>query len=181
MDIIFAEDQSPGYAVRTRRNASADATIALAVDFNSAGERLTKKSVVGQGKLYIPIDAKDITVKDDRVAKIVILFNEHNIKTLNIAGNGIYTMDRFHTQEEVDLFVFRLLYRVISHPNLVNKIEHIRTGGQTGFDEAGAKASRDLGIKTYVLAPKGWKFRDLTGKDISNEQLFKQRFEDNND
>ena len=34
-----------------------------------------------------------------------------------------------------------------------------------------------LGIPTTILAPKGWKFRDITGKDISNEKQFKSIFE----
>ena len=29
------------------------------------------------------------------------------------------------------------------------------TGGQTGFDEAGAKAASSVGIETEVVAPKG--------------------------
>jgi hypothetical protein len=33
-----------------------------------------------------------------------------------------------------------------------------------------------LGIPTSILAPKGWKFRDVSGTDISNEQQFKARF-----
>ncbi len=56
MNILFLEDQTSGYKNRTIKNASADATIAIAVDFNSAGEKLTKKSVIEQGKLYISIN-----------------------------------------------------------------------------------------------------------------------------
>ena len=33
-----------------------------------------------------------------------------------------------------------------------------------------------LGIPTTVNAPKGWKFRNEKGDDISNEQQFKERF-----
>jgi len=42
--IIFEEEQSTGYRERTIKNASADATIAIAVDFESAGEKLTKSA-----------------------------------------------------------------------------------------------------------------------------------------
>ena len=80
-------------------------------------------------------------------------------------------------QEEVDLMTYNLLKAVLESPNLKTKIESIRTGGQTGFDEAGAKAAIKLGIPTLVLAPKGWKFRNESGQDISDEKQFKARFE----
>ena len=308
--INFLEEQTPGYKERTIRNASADATIAMAVDFNSAGEKLTKSSVLNQNKKYIPLNANNLTVTKERVDKIVeelnsinkksssvasipqnlvsgvesfgttqeatqevkrILGNsphsidmieagvrtrttrsvgemeKYNIKvgdivkqfgksadgttktiltritaihpkgspeflntwekegwttdgvkaikrfkdgaaaiefeivkpsiTLNIAGNGIYTMKGKYTQQQVDDFTYDLLKAVVESPNLKNKIELLRTGGQTGFDEAGAKAAQRLGIKTLVLAPKGWVFRDITGKDISSEEQFKSRFQ----
>jgi hypothetical protein len=79
-------------------------------------------------------------------------------------------------QEEVDLITYRLLKGVVESPNLKNKIVSIRSGGQTGFDEAGAKAGIKLGLPTIVLAPKGWTFRNESGTDISNEQAFKARF-----
>ena len=108
---------------------------------------------------------------------VVDQLNSVGAKTLNIAGNGIYTMrDAGWNQEEVDLMTYRILKGVIESPNLKNKIVSIRTGGQTGFDEAGAKAGIRLGIPTTILAPKGWTFRDINGKDISNEQQFKARF-----
>jgi len=178
--ILFEEEQSSGYRERTIKNASADATIALAVDFNSAGEKLTKSSVKGQDKKYIPIDASSLEITQERVGKIVESLNSVNAKSLNIAGNGIYTMKGKYTQEEVDKFTYDLLKEVLESSNLKNKIESIRTGGQTGFDEAGAKAGIKLGIKTLVLAPKGWKFRNVEGIDISSEELFKERFEENN-
>ena len=180
-NITFQEDQSFGYRERTLKNASADATIAIAVDFNSAGERLTKSSVLNQRKKYIPIDFTTLDLVLDReVAKIVKELNAVNAKTLNIAGNGIYTFKQKgfdENQNDLDNLVYNMLNKVVNSPNLKTKIESIRTGGQTGFDEAGAKAGMRLGIPTTILAPKGWKFRDVTGKDISNEKQFKSRFE----
>lgn len=173
--IQFEEEQSSGYRERTIKNASADATIALASDFTTAGEKLTKNSVEGQKKKYIPIDTKNLTVTSERVAGIVSRLNSVNAKTLNIAGNGIYSLP--YTQEQVDEFTYQLLKAVIESPDLKNKIEFIRSGGQTGFDEAGVKAGRRLGIPTLVLAPKGWKFRNKQGQDVSNEQQFKARFD----
>jgi len=175
-DINFQEEPTSGYRNRTIKNASADATIAFAVDFNSAGERLTKSSVLGQNKKYIPVDAASLNISEERVNNIINALNDVNAKTLNIAGNGIYTMKNKYTQEQLDEFTFQLLSAVLSSPKLKNKIESIRSGGQTGFDEAGAKAGIRLGIPTTVLAPKGWLFRNINGKNIGNEQLFKERF-----
>lgn len=171
--IQFIEDPSTGYAERTKKNASADATIAIAVDFNSAGEKLTKNSVLSQGKTYIPIDvSKSLEVTDELVKRVVNQLG--NSETLNIAGNGIYTMKGKYTQEHVDDFTYKLLARI----KIEHGIQSIRTGGQTGFDEAGAKAGIRLGIPTLVLAPKGWKFRNIQGQDISDEKQFKLRFKE---
>lgn len=180
INIKFEEEQTSGYRNRTIKNASADATIAIAVDFNSAGEKLTKSSVLNQNKKYIPIDPKNIAEDDEIFAKtvweIVNELNSVNAKTLNIAGNGIYTIKGKYTQEQIDSFTYGLLKAVTESPDLKNKITSIRTGGQTGFDESGAKAGVKLGIPTKILAPKGWTFRNIEGKDISNEQQFKARF-----
>lgn len=188
-EINFTEDQSAGniYRERTIKNASADATIALATDFNSAGERLTKSSVLFQKKKYIPIDTNSLDISDklinsiidnlNKTGKSVDLFNgEKSNITLNIAGNGIYTIKGKYTQKQIDDYTYNLLKQVISNPNLNVNIESIRSGGQTGFDEAGIKAANKLGIKSEILAPRGWVFRNVDGVDIHSEQKFKERF-----
>ena len=72
--------------------------------------------------------------------------------------------------------MYDFLKDVINDKNLKTPITLITTGGQTGVDEAGAKAGMRLGIPTKVVAPKGWTFRSIENKDISNEQAFKDRF-----
>jgi hypothetical protein len=67
------------------------------------------------------------------------------------------------------------LNAIITSPNLKTKITSIRSGGQTGFDEAGAKAGLKLGLPTTVLAPKDWEFRTNEG-NIKSEKAFKSRF-----
>lgn len=176
-NVIFEEEQTSGYANRTKKNASADATIAFAIDFNTAGEKLTKNSVLGQGKKYIPIDINNDVETDEIVNNIVNELNFVNAKTLNIAGNGIYTFGKGeNVQKNLDDYVYEILKQVIESPNLNTKIESIRSGGQTGIDEAGTKAGIKLGLKTLTLAPKGWIFRNVDNKDVSNEQQFKARF-----
>lgn len=208
--IVFEKDSTPGYKERTIKNASADVTIAIAFGLNldmlkksssdlyklrqerpndlnipSAGEKLTYDSVIQQNKKYIPVNAGNINITDDRVKKIVDslntlhksdLFNEKTNITLNIAGNGIYTMKGKYTQQQVDDFTYNLLKAVIEHPDLKVNIISIRTGGQTGFDEAGAKAGVKLNIPTKIYAPGNWSFRNINGEDIKNEQQFKNRF-----
>ena len=171
--IDFQEEQSYGYFERTRKNASADATIDFGL--NQVGEPWTKKAVDNNKKKYIGINTNNLTISSEMVNGIVEDLNSVNAKTLNIAGMGIYNMKNI-TQEQVDEFVYNLLKQVIESPNLKNKIQSIRTGGQTGFDEAGAKAGQKLGIKTIVLAPKGYIFRNKEGKDIANKQKFINRF-----
>jgi len=43
---------SVGYRQRTIINCAADMTIAFALDFDSAGEIITRKSTIEQGKIY---------------------------------------------------------------------------------------------------------------------------------
>ena len=178
VETTFKESPSSGYQQRTMVNASADATIAIATNFNSAGEILTKNSVQRQRKVYMPIDGNNLDITDERVNTIVNKLNAINKEsiTLNIAGNGIYTLRGKYTQAEIDEFTYSLLKAVVESPNLKTTISLVRSGGQTGFDEAGVKAGNKLGIPTLVLAPKGWKFRDITGADIQNETMFKSRF-----
>lgn len=174
-NIDFQEEQAHGYKVRTIKNASADATLAFAIDFNTAGEVLTKNSVIEQGKKYIPVDVNFMT--SSTVMDFAIdLLNKYEPKTLNIAGNGLYTMKGQYNQQEIDKLMFNFLSYVLNSPKLINKIELIRSGGQSGFDEAGIKAAVKLNIPALILAPRGWTFRDINGVDIHNEAAFKNRF-----
>ena len=71
--------------------------------------------------------------------------------------------------------MYNLLGGIIYCKNLKNKMEYIRSGGQTGMDEAGAKASLMLGIPTLIYAPKNWLFKDINGITYSDEVLFKKK------
>lgn len=174
--IKFIEDQHIGYRHRTIENAKADATLAFAINFSSAGEVLTKNSVISQKKIYIPISLNPSKYSKEFIEDIVKIFNDNSVKTLNVAGNGLYTLKGFLTQYQCNEIVYRFLKEIINSPNLVNKIESIRSGGQSGVDLAGIIAAEKLGIDSTVLAPKFWKFRDKCGEDICDEKLFKERF-----
>lgn len=183
--IIFNQSSSENYNERTNINANADVTIAFAMDFTTAGEKVTKKYVENNNKLYIPIDMKNLKgITVEEIANKIV--NDINKKynslfkrdiSINIAGNGIYTFEKYNiNQNRIDSFIYNVLRNVVNNPKLNVKVNLIRSGGQTGADESGAKAGKQLGIKTIVLAPKGYRFRRSDNKDIFSESEFKSRF-----
>lgn len=172
--IQFLEHSSPKYPPRTYENASADVTIAFAFDMNTAGEVLTYEAVRSQDRLYIPVNP-GIDVSDAKLNYDARRINEASARTINIAGNGVYTTIKYgHNQAWCDYFVWDYLRRLLS--KLDYEIALIRSGGQSGFDEAGIKAAIALGVPALCLCPRGWKFKDINGITICNEQLFKNRF-----
>lgn len=189
--IIFEANKNPGYRDRTIENASADVTIAIAYDFNSAGEKLTKKAVLEQGKLYFPVELSIYGLEGSffNVALHLALRIKELGKpeiSVNIAGNGLYTLKQtgIRTQAWCDAFTYQFLRILVEelerqriNGNFDTKIVSIRTGGQSGFDEAGAKAGLKLGIPTLVHAPNDWVYRDGEGNDHYGEESFKKRFE----
>lgn len=190
MSVIFSESESWNYQDRTRHNAaSADVTIAFARDFDTAGEKLTRKAVYESGRIYVPVTLPEgvHTLRSwefacesaRRIASsIEAVFggNEIDPLRLNIAGNSITSLPGRFSQEDVDVYVTRTLMVLGTYL----PISHVRSGGQTGLDEAGVKAADVLGIPAEVHAPKGWRMR-VRGtygryEDVSGETLFKRRF-----
>ena len=168
--ITFKEHHIVGYKARTIETAKADVTIAIAKDFTTAGEKCTK-TCVPKSSLYLPVRWDMLHVVDLSCVGHIkkLMYTE----SLNIAGNGIYTLRL--PQVEVDERIFIFLKKVFA---FTYKPAIIWSGGQTGVDEAGLKAAVKLGIPAVCIAPRGWLFRDISGRDIANEKLFKQRFKD---
>jgi len=167
--IEFKEHTISGYKARTIENAKADLTIAIATDFGTAGERCTFNAVKMQRKMYsgIPYNSE----LESSLISTISIIGKNRDYTLNVAGNGIYTLKR--EQKSVDAYIDMLLgiiFTMSSTPTL------IRSGGQTGVDEAALKAAVRMKIPALCLAPKGWVFRDINGNDIADEQQFKARF-----
>lgn len=183
-ETIFREYTAGGYSARTYENArQADLTLAFATDFTTAGERCTANAA---GKAYIPTilngrPTEELTaqlVTDINMKSRILGIDKSNLR-LNIAGNGIYTLIKSgYTQYDTDKLIAGLLSGIQDHDGI--HISSIRSGGQTGVDEAGIKAGRALGLPTTVLAPRGWAFRvvDRNGnhRDIYDERAFKARF-----
>ena len=148
------------------------------LDKNKTSSRNKNDRWIGEGldSNFIKVLAKSYT----KVAKELGKFKQNNKEViLNIAGNGIYSMPNY-TQEQVDTFTYELLKAVVNSPNIKVNITLVRSGGQSGFDEAGIKAGMKLGIPTFILAPKKWQYMIISnGKNtsIADEVKFKERFQ----
>lgn len=167
--IAILEHSSSSYAPRTYANAAkGDVTIALAVDYSTAGERLTHKAA---GDKYLALPLSDYWLENART-----LFKhipKHSLLTINVAGNGIYTLAKHGwTQEEVNVQIFCMFEQVHQH----KPIGKIVSGGQTGVDIAGGWAGVKLGIDVELLLPKGFKQHHEDGIDLchTREEIMEQ-------
>lgn len=151
---------SSSYKPRTVHNAStADLTVAFAEDFHTAGERLTKKEA---GKKYVGIPLSLDPIEAAR--KLYVACKVHNVKTLNVAGNGIYSLtEKGWTQESLNQWVFQVLLKVHEHLPFVKII----SGGQTGVDIAGGVAGCAIGLDVTMTFPKGFMQRNVDNVDIT--------------
>ena len=166
-----------GYAQRTRENASAaDLTIAFAADFSTAGEKATEKAAAGK-IIQIPMDKENCDAKA-MAADILSCMTDRERKSeleVNVAGNGMQTFaQRGLSREQVASTVAAVMRELVERHGL--RIAAIRSGGQTGADEAGILAAKELCIPAHVHAPKGWLMRGEDGKDVFSEYAFKERF-----
>jgi hypothetical protein len=169
--IKFIEHTEPGYAARTIANAkAADLTMAFAVDFETPGERLTKKAA---GKNYLPIPIQsDLNISDEIWYEITDKVFDRFVNEINIAGNGIYSLP--FSQEQIDDYLFRFIAGFLE---IFTKDFKWRNGGQTGIDEASGKAVARWDMPVTILASKNWLFRDINGKDhMRDPDAFCSRF-----
>lgn len=154
-----------GYGPRTFANAKADATWAYAVDFTTSGEQLTKRAA-GERILQIPVG----TTTEVCARLLTEHLRKLGARSLNVAGNGIYTLAQHYPtgqpqdlQAKLDTYVLKVLTLVHTEYPL----SQVRSGGQTGVDEAGIKAGIALGIPTLALLPNGFRIRNAIGVDIT--------------
>lgn len=160
------EHSSPSYAPRTYYNAAMGSiTLAIAVDMSTAGERLTKKAAK-ERYFGVELNKREITVLRLRdISRELYKVLPKTNCTLNIAGNGIYTLSKHDiSQAEINQIVYDIVSLVHKHKPILK----IYTGGQTGVDIAGAVTGVALGIETIVTLPKGCRQRFEDGKDIES-------------
>lgn len=159
--ITIVEHKSSHYGPRTWHNAAQGVTLAYAVDHTTAGEKLTQKAA---GEKIVMVDANK---HDDLNAARALysMLKKHNCRTVNVAGNGIYTFAKHgFGQHNVNDAILNILYTVNQHW----KIEHIVSGGQSGADLAGLVAAGILGIPATGTWPAGFKMRFENGRDVNH-------------
>jgi len=151
------------YVPRTKENAhGADVTVAFAVDFNTGGERLTRAEA---GTRYVGIPfGTDVTAAAEKLAEFIL---KREGSTLNVAGNGIYTLaEHGVSQARANKWVFDVLSETVKKVKLTD----IRSGGQTGIDQAGLVAALVLGIPALGLYPKTFRRRNAKGEEFSTPE-----------
>lgn len=156
--LTVQEHRSESYAARTFHNASVAAlTVAFTMDCRTAGERLTAKAA---GDRYVHLHLGDDLTFNARL--LYRAWRPNAGQTLNVAGNGIYTLVRYEwSQERLNRYVYSVLELLNKHA----PIGQIVSGGQTGVDIAGAVAGVALGIPTSVTLPAGFLQRHEDGAD----------------
>lgn len=173
--IKFIEHPVVGYPARTIQNImQSDITIAIGVNLFTPGERLTAR--IAKEK-YFPIamkEKKGVFEENTLECLIEALVRLRPLR-INIAGNGIYNFPGWmQDQVMINFQITNLLGKAFLESKFRPTL--IRSGGQTGIDEAGLIAATIIGIPALCLAPNGWLFRDKSGKDIADEIKFKERF-----
>lgn len=156
-----------GYSDRTKYNIrKADTTIAFAIDFNTAGEKLTRSCSLKEHKQYIPISLLVGTPEESGSA---IISGWKTYSTINIAGNGIHTLVKYGwTQEKINQYV----YKTLKYIHNILKIYRIVSGGQTGADIAGIVAAYALDIPATITFPKGFVQRNIKGEDVTRNSIY---------
>jgi ribA/ribD-fused uncharacterized protein len=160
-ELTIREHASPKYGPRTEHNAkSAGLTVAFALDFTTMGERLTKRVAADR---FIAIDLNTDPIQAAR--DLYKAMCKHQASVLNVAGNGIYTLQaKGWSQARVDRYLFTVLGKIVEHLPL----KMVVSGGQTGVDMAGITAAHALGIPAVATLPKGFLQRDAAGKDATH-------------
>lgn len=172
---VVVPDPQRIYRNRTIANATeSDITIALAEDFTTDGEHLTAKSA-GEKLVKSELNKSSQEIADELWQQIVEKGLPQENILLNVAGNSIQKLTK--SQEEYD----RLVFEVISFLQQKGlKIREVRSGGQTGIDEAGTKAAIALNLPWTVFAPEGYAMQFKPGKfRKSGKEAFIKRFDPN--
>lgn len=153
---------SYSYVPRTGENArGADVTVAFAVNFTTAGEKLTHREAGKFRYIAIPFGSDVATAAE----RLITFMQEKKAQTLNVAGNGSYTLaESGVTQVIANQWVYEVLARVAAQVKLTS----VRSGGQTGIDQAGLVAALALGIPAFGLYPASFRRRNAQGKEITS-------------
>lgn len=162
------EFNTAAYGPRTKHNASsAQLTCAFAVDMFTAGEILTKKCA---GLKYLGFDITRENIHDPAYyaewsGKIKRYIKNNKVKTINVAGNGVYTLIKHGiSQQDVN----ELLYKLIKELKETTELQFVVSGGQTGVDIEAAVACYKLDFPCVITLPKGFTQRHEDGVDVNH-------------
>lgn len=179
------EDSARNYGHRTWANAAwSDITLALATDFSSPGEITTRRAAGDKYARYqLTRDLKRLIVfvqdgkreakKIARMIKCHYRYKAGGIR-LNIAGNGLVTLLRSGVDTESVALFIGMVFAACKEEGV--KILEVRSGGQSGVDEAGIIAAQRNKMKCSVLAPKDFRWRDRKGDEKEGRGAFVKRF-----
>ena len=102
--------------------------------------------------------------------------------SIYITGDNISNISHGVNQDHVDLFIYDLLSTInnggLNYPYNFGILEIVNSG-QTGVEEAAIKAAIKLDISVDINTTKDWRFRDQSGVDVCDKELFLSRFEFN--
>ena len=173
---------SSHYGPRTWHNAAQGVTLAIAADHTTAGEKLTQKASQKNG--IVMVNALEFAGSWVQAARELYReLKSRNLRTVNVAGNGIYTLNKHGiSQIMMNDMVRQILHKVDEHLPL----DKVVSGGQTGADFAGLVAAAKIGIPCTGLWPAGFKMRYCNGKDVNHtfeeiQTLMMSYLEDNGD
>ena len=176
--VTIREHQSQSYGPRTWANAAkGDVTVAFAVDFETAGEKLTHKAA---GEKYIGLKMEqDLLTQEHALLcarQLFAFMRQKNARCLNVAGNGIYTLRRKGMNQcDVNLFVASVVCKVHAHWGL----HLVVSGGQTGVDIAGGVAGVLAGVPIELTLPRGFlqRHEDKVDRTHSQDEIASQVIE----
>lgn len=184
---VIIEDTQSCYQSRTAKNAEwSNITLAFAVDVYSPGELETKEAA-GDKFISYELPDGDIAITEtsfvERILSEVLTairnhprfaaFSKEGMK-LNIAGNRLSILYRHGiTQYGIDSLLYSVIKGLLENDM---PIAEVRSGGQSGVDEAGIHAAQDCSLPCSILCPKGYRFSTAEGDDISGAEKFTARF-----
>ncbi len=189
---VIIEDESLSYTSRTEKNAWwSDITLAFSVNPQSQGE-LETQNAAGDKFLGIKLpEAQEggrITINDpafmEGTAQSVVAgikgredFQAINRKgiLLNVAGNRLGVLKRGGIDQKMIDELLEYVLRAILSAGI--NIEEVRSGGQSGVDEAAIHAAQSVGKTCSILCPRNYRFSDSYGIEHSGYQAFVARFQ----
>ena len=163
--LIIKDMPSSNYRDRTIYNCqSAAVTLAIAVDFSTAGEVLTKRLASPR---YYAVPYEDLKSKSTLNNFVAFLETQRMFtRSLHVAGNGIGRFVKVYGsgfQPTLD----RNVYVFLKHVHERFPLNKIYAGGQSGVDEAGVKAGLRLGLHVEATLPRGYRMRGEDNLDRS--------------